>query len=93
MQDQVIVQKFGGTSLKDLQAIENCASIVTAAIETGKKVVAVVSAMGAYTDELLSLCHQVSQNPPKREVDMLLTTGERISSALFSICLDQRNVK
>jgi aspartate kinase len=83
----LIVQKYGGTSLADASRIRSVAERVVATRQAGNDVVAVVSAMGQHTDELVDLAHQVSPDPPPRELDMLLTAGERISMALLAMAI------
>src|SRR5437899_9252958 len=83
----VVVQKYGGSSVADVAKLQNVAARVMRTRAQGHDVVVVVSAMGDTTDELLSLAKQVSANPDRRELDMLLTTGERISMALLSIAI------
>jgi aspartate kinase len=83
----VVVMKFGGTSVGDTEKLKRVARRLVAARESGNKVVGVVSAMGQQTDELLSLAHQVSARPKPRELDMLLSVGERISCALVAIAI------
>src|SRR6185295_5225269 len=83
----LIVQKFGGTSVGSPERIRSVASRISRTVAAGNRVVAVVSAMGHTTDELIELAHQVSASPPGREMDMLLTAGERISMALLSMAL------
>ncbi|MBI3931902.1 MAG: aspartate kinase [Acidobacteria bacterium] len=88
----VIVQKFGGSSVAGVERIQKVADRVAATRSSGKDVVVVVSAMGDTTDELLALARRVTENPPRRELDMLLTAGERISMALLSMALNARGV-
>jgi aspartate kinase len=83
----VVVMKFGGTSVGDTERLKGVARRLVAAHEAGKKVIAVVSAMGQQTDELLSLAHDVSPSPQPRELDMLLSVGERISCALVAMAI------
>ncbi len=83
----LVVQKYGGTSVGDAQRIRNVAHRVVQAKEAGNRVVVVVSAMGHTTDELLDLAAQISHEPQARELDMLLTAGERISMALLSMAI------
>jgi aspartate kinase len=83
----VIVQKYGGTSVADPDRIKQVAKRVVATAEAGHQVCVVVSAMGAMTDQLLALAEEVSQRPHPREQDMLLTAGERISSALLAMAV------
>ncbi|MFY0407154.1 aspartate kinase [Solicola sp. PLA-1-18] len=83
----IVVQKYGGSSLADAASIKRVAQRIVATKKTGKDVVVVVSAMGDTTDELLDLAHQVSPLPPGRELDMLLTAGERISESLVAMAI------
>jgi aspartate kinase len=84
----VVVQKFGGTSVADPERLTRVARRVVATAETGVQVCVVVSAMGSTTDELIELAGQVSELPHPRELDMLLTAGERISMALLSMAIN-----
>ncbi len=88
----IVVQKYGGSSVADVARIQKVADKVAATKAAGKDVVVVVSAMGDTTDELLSLARQVCESPARRELDMLLTAGERISMALLSMALNARGV-
>ena len=83
------VMKFGGTSLATPDRIKDVAGRVTAERAAGRGVVVVVSAMGDTTDDLFRLARTISPSPPKREVDMLLTAGERISMALLSMAINE----
>jgi len=83
----LVVQKYGGTSVGDAERIKRVARRVVTAADAGQKVCVVVSAMGHSTDELVQLAHQISPNPHAREMDMLLTAGERISMALLSMAI------
>jgi aspartate kinase len=83
----LIVQKFGGSSVGDAQRIRSVADHVAATRAAGNEVVVVVSAMGQFTDDLIQLADGVSPTRPAREMDMLLTAGERISMALMSMAL------
>ncbi len=83
----LIIQKYGGSSLNSSQRIRKVAERVLQAKKEGNDIVAVVSAMGNTTDELLALALQVNSHPPKRELDMLLSTGEIVSCALLSMAL------
>ena len=85
----LIVQKFGGTSVGDLERIENVAARVLKTRQEGHDVVVVVSAMSGETNKLLSYAEHFSDNPSKREMDMLLSSGERVTSALLAIALTQ----
>ena len=86
----LIVQKFGGSSLADAESVKRVARRIVATKAEGHQVVVVVSAMGDTTDELLDLAEQVSPQPPARELDMLLTSGERISMALLAMAISDR---
>jgi aspartate kinase len=83
----LLVQKYGGTSVESAERLKNVARRVVAAAEAGNRVCVVVSAMGHTTDELVDLAAQVSPAPHARELDMLLTAGERISMALLSMAI------
>ncbi len=83
----LIVQKYGGSSVADAERIKNVARRVSATKEKGNNVVVVVSAMGKTTDELISLAHQVTDRPDERELDVLLSTGETVSSTLLALAL------
>jgi aspartate kinase len=82
-----MVMKFGGTSVADPEKIRRVAERLVATRRAGARVVAVVSAMGYHTDELLALAHQVSPRPKPRELDMLISVGERISCALVAMAI------
>jgi aspartate kinase len=86
------VQKFGGTSVDGPERIRAVARRVAASRAAGDDLVVVVSAMGHTTDELLALAHQVSPRPARRELDMLVTTGERVSMALLAMALHDLEV-
>jgi aspartate kinase len=83
----LVVMKFGGTSVGDTDRLKRVAQRLVAAHEQGTKVVAVLSAMGKTTDELIRLAHEVSPSPHPREYDMLVSTGERISNALCAMAI------
>lgn len=83
----LIVQKFGGSSVADAESIMRVARRIVATREDGHDVVVAVSAMGDTTDELVDLAHRITANPDPRELDMLLTTGERISMALLAMAI------
>jgi len=89
---RIVVQKFGGSSVGDVEKIRKVAQRVKARRDEGWELVVVVSAMGDTTDELLALAKQISVDPPRRELDMLLTCGERISMALLSMALQDIGV-
>ena len=83
----LVVQKYGGSSVADADGIKRVAQRIVATHKAGDRVVVVVSAMGDSTDELMDLANQVSPLPPGRELDMLLTAGERISMALLAMAI------
>src|SRR3989442_1587751 len=80
--------KFGGTSVADADRVKRAAEKIVAAKEAGNRVVAVLSARGKTTDELVSMAYEVSPRPDPREMDMLLSTGERISCALAAMVIN-----
>jgi aspartate kinase len=82
-----VVMKFGGTSVGDSEKLKSVARRLVATRETGHRVVAVLSAMGQTTDELLDLAHEISPRPHPRELDMLVSVGERISCALAAMAI------
>ena len=84
----LIIQKYGGTSVGNINRIKKVAERIVRTRKTGVDVVVVVSAMAGETDKLLDMVRQISPSPKRREVDLLLSSGERISSALLSIALD-----
>ncbi len=88
----LVVQKFGGTSVADAARMQRVAARVAATRRAGNEVVVVVSAMGKTTDDLIALAAQLNNDPPAREMDMLLTAGERISMALLAMALDAEGV-
>ena len=85
----VVVQKYGGSSVADAARIMNVARRIVATYEQGNKVCAVVSARGDTTDDLTTLAYEISPQPPEREMDMLLSAGERISCALLAMAIDR----
>ena len=85
----LIVQKFGGTSVGDLERIQNVASRVAKTKEAGNDVVVVVSAMSGETNKLVGYAEHFSKNPIKAEMDMLLSSGERVTASLLSIALNE----
>jgi aspartate kinase len=88
----IVVQKYGGSSVADPARLGRVADRVAATVALGKRVVVVVSAMGKTTDELLALARTVTETPPRRELDMLLSCGERISMALLAMALEARGL-
>ncbi len=89
----LVVQKYGGSSVADAASIKRVAERIVATQRAGNQVAVVVSAMGDSTDELLDLAQQVSPDPPGRELDMLLTAGERISMALLAMAISDRGAE
>ena len=85
----IVVQKFGGTSLADTNKIKNVAKAVIKEKNNGNDVVVIVSAMGHTTDYLVKLSSEISENPNKREMDMLLSTGEQVSIALLTMAIQE----
>jgi aspartate kinase len=83
----LIVQKYGGTSVANIERIKAVASRVVEEIKKGKKVIVVVSAMAGETDKLISLSHEITNDPDERELDALLATGERVTSALTAMAI------
>lgn len=84
----LVVQKFGGTSVADSEKIQSAARKAIRARQQGHQVVMVVSAMGKNTDRLVELAHELSDKPPAREMDMLLSTGEQVTVALMAMAID-----
>jgi aspartate kinase len=89
----IIVQKYGGTSVADAERVRAVAGRVLRAREAGHEVVVVVSAMGQTTDELLALANGITSTPEPRELDMLLTAGERIAMSVLAIALNARGCR
>ncbi len=87
MKLSLIVQKFGGSSVKDAERVRNVASIVTEAYKKGNDVVVVVSAQGDTTDDLIEKAAEITAKPTQREMDMLLASGEQISASLLAMCI------
>ncbi|MEH7040979.1 aspartate kinase [Bacillus pseudomycoides] len=87
---ETIVQKFGGTSVGSIQRIQHVANLIIEEYERGNGVVTVVSAMGKSTDELVALATAITENPSKRETDMLLTTGEQVTISLLTMALQAK---
>ncbi|MGE4357552.1 MAG: aspartate kinase [Candidatus Omnitrophota bacterium] len=90
---KLIVQKYGGTSVANPEKIKNVARRIVAYKEKGFDLVVVVSAPGDTTDELIELAYQITSKPPEREMDMLLSTGEQMSSALLAMAIHKLGVK
>jgi aspartate kinase len=85
----LIVQKFGGSSVANAERVMNVAQIVTDTYRQGNDVVVVVSAQGDTTDDLIAKAHEINEKPSKRELDMLMTSGEQISIALLSMAIEK----
>lgn len=92
MSKSLIVQKYGGTSVGSLERIEHVADRIVKVRKTGVDILIVVSAMAGETDKLLKMARSLSNNPARREVDMLLSSGERISAALLTLALQSRGI-
>ena len=90
---KLIVKKFGGTSVADIERIESVADNIELEIQRGNKVTVVLSAMGDSTDELIDMAKQISPDPDLREYDALVSTGEQISVALLALALLKRGIK
>ncbi len=85
----IVVLKFGGTSVADAQKIQSVARKALKEKEKGKNVIVTVSAMGSTTDELIELSRQITEDPPRREMDMLLSTGEQVTISLLSMAINE----
>jgi aspartate kinase len=85
---ETVVMKFGGTSVADAERITRAAQRIVERVKEGNHVVSVLSARGKHTDELVALAHEVSQRPHPREMDMLLSTGERVTCALAAMVIN-----
>ena len=88
----LVVQKYGGTSVGTIDRIQHVAQKIACIRKTGTQVVVVVSAMAGETDKLLKMARQICDNPERREMDLLLSSGERISSALLTMALQARGI-
>ncbi|MEP1593314.1 MAG: aspartate kinase, partial [Halieaceae bacterium] len=89
----IIVQKFGGTSVGTIERIEQVADKVAGFRTNGDSIVVVVSAMSGETNRLIALAHEVQDRPTPREMDVLVSTGEQVTTALLSMALNKRGVK
>jgi aspartate kinase len=89
----VIVQKYGGSSLSDIEKLKKISEMIASSKNNGNNVVAVVSAMGKTTNTLIDMAKEISPNPSRREMDMLLSTGERTTMALLCIALNELGVE
>jgi len=90
---RLIVQKYGGTSVGNIQRIKEVAKKIIASKKNGVSIVVVVSAMAGETDKLIELAHQISPDPDKRAMDLLLSSGERISCSLLTLAIEQLGFK
>jgi aspartate kinase len=93
MQRKLIVQKYGGTSVGDVKRIANVAKRIASYAKKGHKLAVVVSAMGDTTDELIDLSKKINPHPSDREMDMLISTGEQISSALLAMAVHKEGFR
>ncbi len=89
----LIVQKYGGSSVANVEKIKNVARRIAAYVRKGNSLIVVVSAMGDTTDELIDLSKKINISPSDREMDMLISTGEQISSALLAMALHKKGIK
>lgn len=89
----IIIQKFGGSSVADTEKLFNVCKYIKKELDLGNKVVAVVSAQGKLTDKLLNDSKEISENPSKRELDVLASLGEQVTIAKLSMCLHKLNIK
>jgi len=92
LKNKLVVQKYGGSSVANVERIEHVAKRIIASAKDGNKVVVVVSAMGDTTDELIDLSKKINPNPSEREMDMLISTGEQISCALLAMAIHKRGI-
>ena len=88
MHRNLIVQKYGGSSVANIDRIMNVAKRIVSYVNKGYKLVVVVSALGDTTNELLTMAHKITKEPPERELDMLMSTGEQVSSALLAMAIN-----
>lgn len=92
MNFELVVQKYGGSSLADIERIGKVAKKIAQKVRSGYHVICVVSAMGKTTDHLMSLSREIDEQPSPREMDMLLSTGEQVSASLLSMALSRENL-
>lgn len=85
----LIVKKFGGTSVRDAERIRNVAGIIADSYKAGNDVIVVLSAQGDTTDDLIAKANEINDHASKREMDMLLSTGEQISISLCAMALEK----
>ena len=89
----VLIMKFGGSSISNAKSFLKIADIIIERSKEYKKICVVISAMGKTTNKLLKLARNIDENPPKREQDMLISVGERISMSLLSMALQKKGKK
>ena len=89
----LLIKKFGGTSVGSIEKIKNIAKHICDSKENGNDLVIVVSAMGQSTDQLNALAESITKNPPRRELDMLLSTGEQVTMALLSMAINEYGIQ
>ena len=89
----IIVKKFGGSSVSSIDKIKQIADLISIDLKDGDDIVVVVSAMGKTTNDLFNLAYEITKTPNQREMDMLVTAGERITMTLLSLCLQQLNIQ
>ena len=90
MISNLVVQKFGGTSLANIERIQAVANLIEQSVKSGKEVVAVVSAMAGETQRLIDLAKEVQSEPDPREYDALISSGEQVSVALLAMALKEK---
>ena len=88
----IVVQKYGGTSVGSIERIRGVARRIKRSVDKGNKVVVIVSAMSGETDKFIDLAHEISREPADREMDLLMSSGERISAALTAMALDSMGI-
>lgn len=93
MRGKLIVQKYGGSSVANVEKIEGVAERAVSYVKKGHKLVVVVSAMGDTTDDLIQLAKKINPNPSEREMDMLMATGEQISVSLLAMAIEKKGLK
>ena len=92
IKSKLIVQKYGGSSIADVEKLEKVAQRIISYAKKGNRVVVVISAMGDTTDELVKLAKEINPNPSEREMDMLMSTGEQISSSLLTMAIHEKGL-
>ncbi len=92
LKNKLVVQKYGGSSVANIDKVENAAKRIASYVKAGNKVVVVVSAMGDTTDELVELAKKINPNPSEREMDMLISTGEQMSCSLLAMAVHKKNI-